>query len=78
MVYLLLLLLGLVVLVQSYLLFSLIKGQQELQKKIARLLREGEFNEKLKQKEEGHDESWLCTRVSDYPTIGYAGGLSGG
>lgn len=40
MVYLLLLLLGLVVLVQSYLLFSLIKGQQELQKKVARLLRD--------------------------------------
>ena len=39
MVYLLLLLLGLVVLVQSYLLFSLMKGQQELQTKIAGLLR---------------------------------------
>ncbi|MEO1768836.1 hypothetical protein [Candidatus Enterococcus ferrettii] len=39
MVYLLLLVLGLIVLVQSYLLFSLMKGQRELQEKVTRLLR---------------------------------------
>ena len=39
MVYLLLLVLGLIVLVQSYLLFSLMKGQRDLQSKVARLLR---------------------------------------
>ncbi|EOH95391.1 hypothetical protein [Enterococcus pallens] len=39
MVYLLLLVLGLIVLVQSYLLFSLMKGQRDLQMKVARLLR---------------------------------------
>ncbi|EOH97740.1 hypothetical protein I588_01688 [Enterococcus pallens ATCC BAA-351] len=39
MVYLLLLVLGLIVLVQSYLLFSLMRTQQDLQKKVARLLR---------------------------------------
>ena len=38
MVYLLLLVLGLIVLVQSYLLFSLMKGQRDLQNKVARLL----------------------------------------
>ena len=39
MVYLLLLVLGLIVLVQSYLLFSLMKDQRDLQNKMARLLR---------------------------------------
>ncbi|MGG5329932.1 hypothetical protein IGI46_001062 [Enterococcus sp. AZ163] len=39
MVYLLLLVLGLIVLVQSYLLFSLMQSQQDLQKKLTRLLR---------------------------------------
>ena len=39
MVYLLLLILGLIVLVQSYLLFSLMKGQRDLQGKVSRLLR---------------------------------------
>ncbi|MGG5317764.1 hypothetical protein IGI49_002503 [Enterococcus sp. AZ071] len=39
MVYLLLLILGLIVLVQSYLLFSLMKDQRDLQGKVNRLLR---------------------------------------
>ncbi|MEO1769966.1 hypothetical protein JZO67_001917 [Enterococcus sp. 665A] len=39
MVYLLLTVLGLIVLVQSYLLFSLMQSQQDLQTKLARLLR---------------------------------------
>ncbi|MEO1769641.1 hypothetical protein [Candidatus Enterococcus ferrettii] len=39
MVYLLVLILGLIVLVQSYLLFSLMRSQQNLQEKVARLLR---------------------------------------
>ncbi|MGG5314667.1 hypothetical protein IGI49_003047 [Enterococcus sp. AZ071] len=39
MVYLLLLVLGLIVLVQSYLLFSLMRSQQDLQEKVTRLLR---------------------------------------
>ncbi|EOH97706.1 hypothetical protein [Enterococcus pallens] len=39
MVYLLLLVLGLIVLVQSYLLFSLMKDQRDLKNKMARLLR---------------------------------------
>ena len=39
MVYLLLLILGLVVLVQSYLLFSLMKSQRDLHQKVVRLLR---------------------------------------
>lgn len=39
MVYLLLLLLGLIVLVQSYLMFSLLRNQRDLQAKVARLLR---------------------------------------
>nr|WP_242704654.1 hypothetical protein [Enterococcus sp. 665A] len=39
MVYLLLTVLGLIVLVQSYLLFSLMRSQQDLQTKLARLLR---------------------------------------
>ncbi|MEO1769393.1 hypothetical protein JZO67_001344 [Enterococcus sp. 665A] len=39
MVYLLLLVLGLIVLVQSYLLFSLMRNQQDLQEKLTRLLR---------------------------------------
>ena len=39
MVYLLLLILGLIVLVQSYLLFSLMKGQRDLQERVTRLLR---------------------------------------
>ncbi|MGG5329947.1 hypothetical protein IGI46_001077 [Enterococcus sp. AZ163] len=39
MVYLLLLILGLIVLVQSYLLFSLMQRQQDLQTQITRLLR---------------------------------------
>nr|WP_081632968.1 hypothetical protein [Enterococcus pallens] len=39
MVYLLLLVLGLIVLVQSYLLFSLMKDQRDLQNKMTRLLR---------------------------------------
>ncbi|MEO1770002.1 MULTISPECIES: hypothetical protein [unclassified Enterococcus] len=38
MVYLLLLVLGLIVLVQSYLLFSLMRSQQDLQEKVTRLL----------------------------------------
>ncbi|MGG5315208.1 hypothetical protein IGI49_003588 [Enterococcus sp. AZ071] len=38
MVYLLLLVLGLIVLVQSYLLFSLMRSQQDLQTQITRLL----------------------------------------
>ena len=38
MVYLLLLLLGLIVLIQSYLLFSLMRRQRDLQVKVARLL----------------------------------------
>lgn len=39
MVYLLLLVLGLVVLVQSYLLFNLLRSQKELEQKVARLVR---------------------------------------
>ncbi|EOH94211.1 hypothetical protein I588_00077 [Enterococcus pallens ATCC BAA-351] len=39
MVYLLLLMLGLIVLVQSYLLFSLTRSQRDLQVQLARLLR---------------------------------------
>ena len=39
MVYLLLLVLGLLVLVQSYLLFSLLRSQRELEQKVARLIR---------------------------------------
>lgn len=39
MVYLLLLILGIIVLVQSYLVFSLMKSQRELQEKVERLLR---------------------------------------
>lgn len=39
MVYLLLLVLGLVVLLQSYLMFSLMQSQRELQMKVSRLLR---------------------------------------
>ncbi|MGG5315193.1 hypothetical protein [Enterococcus sp. AZ072] len=39
MVYLLLTVLGLIVLVQSYLLFSLMRSQQDLQEKLTRLLR---------------------------------------
>ncbi|MGG5317749.1 hypothetical protein [Enterococcus sp. AZ072] len=53
MVYLLLLLLGLVVLVQSYLLFSLMKGQQELQKKMARLLRDKQRPGAIQRKTQG-------------------------
>lgn len=39
MVYLLLLILGIIVLVQSYLVFSLMRSQRELQEKVERLLR---------------------------------------
>lgn len=39
MVYLLLLVLGLVVLLQSYLMFSLMQSQRDLQTKVSRLLR---------------------------------------
>ena len=48
MVYLLLLILGLIVLVQSYLLFSLMKGQRDLQGKVARLLRNNQQSAPLR------------------------------
>ena len=50
MVYLLLLLLGLIVLVQSYLMFSLLKNQRDLQAKVAYLLRKQRRPESIRRK----------------------------